>query len=158
MNKKNNRKGFTIVELVIVIAVIALLATILVPTFGNVVEKAQNAALIAEIKNAHAKYVAEYIGTGDYSDTVYICFTENDARTYYLVDKGEIQLCSDDGLDVPMGTDNLSTVESVVVFCVECNRAFKTNLTENGQDEGNESGENNVNRYGDTHTHIGQES
>lgn len=126
MNKKNNRKGFTIVELVIVIAVIALLATILVPTFGNVVEKAQNAALIAEIKNAHASYVTKYTGTNLYSDTVYICFIENNERTYYLVDKGEVQLYPEDGLNVPMKTNDLSTEMSVVVFCAECGEADDT--------------------------------
>lgn len=33
-------KGFTIIELVIVVAVIAILAAVLVPTFSNVVESA----------------------------------------------------------------------------------------------------------------------
>ena len=51
MNKKNNRKGFTIVELVIVIAVIAILATVLVPTFGNVIDKAQASAVEIVIKS-----------------------------------------------------------------------------------------------------------
>ena len=105
MNKKNNRKGFTIVELVIVIAVIALLATILVPTFGNVLDRAENAALVAEIKNAHAKYVAEYTGTGDYSDTVYIKVNGE----FYLVDKGEIDLIN---AGAPNG--------NATVFCAKC--------------------------------------
>jgi prepilin-type N-terminal cleavage/methylation domain-containing protein len=39
MNKKTKR-GFTIVELVIVIAVIAILAAVLIPTFASVIEKA----------------------------------------------------------------------------------------------------------------------
>lgn len=37
MRKKTSRKGFTIVELVIVIAVIAILASVLVPVFGDVI-------------------------------------------------------------------------------------------------------------------------
>ena len=39
--KKNNKKGFTIVELVIVIAVIAILAAVLIPTFSSVIKKAK---------------------------------------------------------------------------------------------------------------------
>ena len=38
--KKSNKKGFTIVELVIVIAVIAILAAVLIPTFSGLVKKA----------------------------------------------------------------------------------------------------------------------
>ncbi|MBQ7446076.1 MAG: tyrosine-protein phosphatase [Clostridia bacterium] len=38
--KRSNRKGFTIVELVIVIAIIAILAAVLIPTFGSIINKA----------------------------------------------------------------------------------------------------------------------
>jgi len=38
--RRNNRKGFTIVELVIVIAVIAILAAVLIPTFASLIKKA----------------------------------------------------------------------------------------------------------------------
>ena len=41
---KRNKKGFTIVELVIVIAVIAVLAAVLIPTFMNLTAKANKAA------------------------------------------------------------------------------------------------------------------
>ena len=40
MIKRNNKKGFTIVELVIVIAVIAILAAVLIPTFSGIIKKA----------------------------------------------------------------------------------------------------------------------
>jgi len=42
--KKTNKKGFTIVELVIVIAVIAILAAVLIPTFSGVVARANQSA------------------------------------------------------------------------------------------------------------------
>ena len=58
MNKKNNRKGFTIVELVIVIAVIAILATVLVPTFGNVIDNAKQTTIKQEAKNLYTEYVS----------------------------------------------------------------------------------------------------
>ena len=40
--KKMNKKGFTIVELVIVIAVIAILAAVMIPTFSGIVDRANN--------------------------------------------------------------------------------------------------------------------
>ena len=50
--KKLNKKGFTIVELVIVIAVIAILAAVLIPTFAAVVEKANRSAAMQNARNA----------------------------------------------------------------------------------------------------------
>ena len=42
--RKNGRKAFTIVELVIVIAVIAILAAVLIPTFSNIIKRSQISA------------------------------------------------------------------------------------------------------------------
>lgn len=41
---KKTKKGFTLVELVIVIAVIAILAGVLLPTFANVIENAKESS------------------------------------------------------------------------------------------------------------------
>lgn len=48
--RKSNRKGFTIVELVIVIAVIAILAGVMIPTFTGIVEKANESAALQEAR------------------------------------------------------------------------------------------------------------
>ena len=72
--KKMNNKGFTIVELVIVIAVIAILAAVMIPTFSGVVQKANTSAAIQKAKAIHAEYVANVnYGAGDVAaDVVYI--------------------------------------------------------------------------------------
>lgn len=70
MTKKNNRKGFTIVELVIVIAVIAILATVLVPTISGVVQDAQEAAALQEARTVYTNYVLENIEEGSKEDLV----------------------------------------------------------------------------------------
>lgn len=44
--KKLNKKGFTIVELVIVIAVIGILAAVLIPTFSGVIQKANQSSAL----------------------------------------------------------------------------------------------------------------
>lgn len=61
-NKKKN--AFTITELVIVIAVIAILAAVLIPTFSNVIEKANESAALQEARNAMTNYTLreEYKG------------------------------------------------------------------------------------------------
>lgn len=43
-----NKKGFTIVELVIVIAVIAILAAVLIPTFSGVIQKSNESSALQE--------------------------------------------------------------------------------------------------------------
>ena len=62
--KKTNKKGFTIVELVIVIAVIAILAAVLIPTFSNVIEKANKSAALQEAKNAYTAIIADDLADG----------------------------------------------------------------------------------------------
>ena len=62
MNKKN-RKGFTLVELVIVIAVIAILAAVLILTFTSVINRANQSAALQKIKaqvdEAYVEYVSD---------------------------------------------------------------------------------------------------
>ena len=55
--KKMNKKGFTIVELVIVIAVIAILAGVMIPTFGGIVKTAEKSN---ELQRATAAYKEAY--------------------------------------------------------------------------------------------------
>ena len=50
--KHINKKGFTIVELVIVIAVIAILAAVLIPNLSRLVTKADKSAAMQEAKAA----------------------------------------------------------------------------------------------------------
>ena len=57
--KKLNKKGFTIVELVIVIAVIAILAAVLIPTFASLINKANLSADQVAIRNMNTALAAE---------------------------------------------------------------------------------------------------
>ena len=61
--KRNNKKGFTIVELVIVIAVIAILAGVLIPTFAGVIGKAQDSAALQEATGIKNIVNAEILST-----------------------------------------------------------------------------------------------
>lgn len=51
MNTRKSKKGFTIVELVIVIAVIAILAAVLIPTFANLIRQANKSSDTQLVKN-----------------------------------------------------------------------------------------------------------
>ena len=58
MKRNKNKKGFTIVELVIVIGVIGILSAILIPTFVSLTAKADTAALKSNCANAYSMYAA----------------------------------------------------------------------------------------------------
>lgn len=54
MKKKTNKKGFTIMEMLIVVAIIAVLAAILIPTFNGALAKSKEAADVANIRAGYA--------------------------------------------------------------------------------------------------------
>ena len=56
---KRTNKGFTLVELIIVIAVIGVLAAILIPVFSNVIKKANLKSAFADARNAISNFVAD---------------------------------------------------------------------------------------------------
>ena len=58
--KKLNKKGFTIVELVIVIAVIGILSAVLIPTFSNLTEKANESAAEQAVTNEYKEWLVDY--------------------------------------------------------------------------------------------------
>lgn len=73
--QKNKKRGFTIVELVIVIAVIAILAAVLIPTFSNIIKKANISSdkqLARNMNAALAAADAEGVVVEDISDVLQI--------------------------------------------------------------------------------------
>lgn len=50
LKKRTNRKGFTLVEIMIVVAIIALLATIAVPSFLRVRKRSQATRILEELR------------------------------------------------------------------------------------------------------------
>lgn len=72
--KKMNKKGFTIVELVIVITVIAILSAVMIPTFTGIVKRAKDSAVLQNAKNAYT----EYLSSEDFD------YAETDKATLYM--------------------------------------------------------------------------
>lgn len=61
MKKKSNKKGFTIMEMLIVVAIIAVLAAIAIPTFNGALTKSKEAADVANIRAAYAEITVAYL-------------------------------------------------------------------------------------------------
>ena len=90
-----NKKGFTLVELVIVIAVIAILAGVMIAVFANVVKDAQESAKLQELKSQEIAQKADdiikkvdnanWLGWEDFEDGLVARMTE----VYVNTKKGE---------------------------------------------------------------------
>jgi len=64
---KKNNKGFTLAELLIVVAIIAVLVAIAIPVFTNQLEKSREATDIANVRSAYAQLVTTYLADGTQS-------------------------------------------------------------------------------------------
>ena len=63
--KKNNRKGFTLAELLIVVAIIGVLVAISIPIFTSQLEKSREAVDAANLRAAYAEAMSEYLVNGN---------------------------------------------------------------------------------------------
>jgi type IV pilus assembly protein PilA len=61
---KNNKKGFTLAELLIVVAIIAVLVAIAIPVFGSQLKKAHDAVDVANVRAAYAEIMTAKIVDG----------------------------------------------------------------------------------------------
>ncbi len=81
---KTARKGFTVVELVIVIAVIAILAAVLIPLFSNVIQNSRDSSALQRAKHALDIVTADELGL---KETKYsFAFTQSGEDYVYIYD------------------------------------------------------------------------
>ena len=112
--KKNNKKGFTIVELVIVIAVIAILSAVLIPTFGGIIDQANESSRDQKAKNA----LTNYMITADAEDLA-------DGVNGFIVIEGYYYVVTDNNLvDIDEDQDDSEPTgytDYDVLVCDTCN-------------------------------------
>lgn len=64
---KTNKKGFTLAELLIVVAIIAVLVAIAIPVFTSQLEKAREAVDLANLRTAYAECTTDVMTNGSTS-------------------------------------------------------------------------------------------
>lgn len=65
MKKLNNKKGFTLAELLIVVAIIAVLVAIAIPLFTKQLEKSRDAVTVANLRAAYAEAAVKVLDSVD---------------------------------------------------------------------------------------------
>jgi len=66
LKKHRNQKGFTLIELMIVIAIIGILAAIAIPQFASYRAKSYNTASVSDIRNLRTDLEAYYAEWDEY--------------------------------------------------------------------------------------------
>ena len=67
INAKKDERGFTLIELMIVIAIIGILAAIAIPQFNSYRKKSYNASAMSDVRNAATAQEAYFIDAQSYA-------------------------------------------------------------------------------------------
>lgn len=125
MKKFNNKKGFTIVELVIVIAVIGILAGVLIPTFSNVTKQANETAAMEEAKNSLTAVLSANKGSIA-SDSKFVV----DGKYVFTYKDGSLQTVSD-ATGTTVKGNYVMYLNDKLVTLDEGTNSYVTNLDDN---------------------------
>ena len=126
--KKQGKKGFTIVELVIVIAVIAILAAVLIPTFSSLIQRARLSAdtqavremnvALANDEKLHGKpqdieQAMQVLANAGYNSKNWVCLTEG-YQVYWDKEENQCVLynASTARIEFPEGYDDDAMIQA----------------------------------------------
>lgn len=84
MDKEHSRKGFTLAELLIVVAIIGILVAVSIPIFTAQLHKAAVATDWANLRAYYSEIQADFIATGKYNPEVEKYTVESSTDNYYL--------------------------------------------------------------------------
>ena len=89
---KRSRQGFTLMEMLIVVAIIAVLVAIAIPTFSSSLHKACEATDLANARAYFAELQADYMMSGEYQPQFKADPGENISSTITYLDGTTVKL------------------------------------------------------------------
>ncbi len=81
MRKMKNSKGFTLMEMLIVVAIIAVLVAVMIPVMNNSLEKSRDTATVANLRTAYAEAQVAYLTEDKTNDDVTITYNTTEGKT-----------------------------------------------------------------------------
>ncbi len=132
-----HQKGFTTVELVIVIAVIAILATVLIPTFSNLIDKANKSATLSDANALYKGWLIENAASLNSSTVLALVVGESGSEVVYLFENNQLNkepatarrlpcntivICKNDAISLPTGftLDPHTNAAKADALCAVC--------------------------------------
>ncbi len=82
---KRNQKGFTLMEMLIVVAIIAVLVAIAIPVYTSQMHKVRVAADWANVRAYYAQIQADYMVTGERNEKVKVMNIPGMIPDYYTI-------------------------------------------------------------------------
>lgn len=125
MFKKLNKKGFTLAELLVVVAIIGVLVAISIPIFTSQLEKSRDAVTVANVRSAYAQAASAYLVSNgkavtDAGDGVTVSAPDTDGAVSVTVDHVAVKGTKDADLsnletELPftLSSDNIKALHQV---------------------------------------------
>ena len=126
---KTNNKGFSLVELIVVIAIMAILAAVAIPTFASFINKANVATDVDFVNNA--EYAADLAYTADPAKVVdYVTVTLGDDGTVSKVTVYFVQPSAEGAEEIAavevVSGDTATEEESLIAGTIDWTYKFKS--------------------------------
>ncbi len=109
-----NNKGFTLAELLIVVAIIAVLVAIAIPVFTSQLERSREATDLSNIRAAYAEAVADYLANGASSATTATVSTVKQTVSGWTIEDPNLYTRVN-GTETPVALPNIVAGNTVTV-------------------------------------------